>query len=276
MRYEPVFYREYSPSPELAPYVRCYAQWQYNLDEKVCLPGEQTPFGCPYLTVNYRGKVGAEVPPFENKDFTNNHIAGQLLKHYHNYHSGNVGFFGIFFYPTSVHYLFREEMRVFTQKAWDIETMNGASGRRLVDRITSTDSSGEMIDAAEQFLKEKLQNASPKTDEIDQAAFIIRKNPTIALDKVGQHLRISSRSLRRRFKEKVGIGPKYYLRICRFHQALRLSYQYPDADLHDLSFLSGYYDQSHFMKDFGVFTGKTPYDYFKRNNRSPELGGILR
>jgi len=98
----------------------------------------------------------------------------------------------------------------------------------------------------------------------------------IPLDQICHYLRISPRSLRRKFKEKVGLGPKYYIRICRFHHILRLSHATQDLDVQDLAFLGGYHDLSHFTKDFKLFTGKTPFDYFMNNNRNLELAGVLQ
>ena len=37
--------------------------------------------------------------------------------------------------------------------------------------------------------------------------------------------------------------------------------QNKDFDWSDVSFLAGYYDQSHFIKNFKEFTGENPSDY---------------
>jgi AraC-like DNA-binding protein len=57
--------------------------------------------------------------------------------------------------------------------------------------------------------------------------------------------------------------------------ALRLKYKYPKYNVQDLIHLCGYYDQSHFTRDFKQFSGKTPYEYFVKNKRNVEAGGIF-
>ena len=59
-------------------------------------------------------------------------------------------------------------------------------------------------------------------------------------------------------KEEVGMTIKEILQTFRFNYVLQnfdaLSYQ----TLTELSYLSGYFDQSHFIKDFKRITGKIP------------------
>ena len=67
------------------------------------------------------------------------------------------------------------------------------------------------------------------------------------------------RTLERQFKQRVGLRPKQLARILRFKQAFTILHSpaepgLMELDLHDL----GYFDQSHFIKDFKFFTGFPP------------------
>jgi len=69
---------------------------------------------------------------------------------------------------------------------------------------------------------------------------------------------ISQRHLSRKFREYVGLPPKEYLRVSRFIQSLQYLKKYPAHSLTEIGYQSGYYDQSHFNRDYKAYTGHTP------------------
>jgi AraC-like DNA-binding protein len=73
------------------------------------------------------------------------------------------------------------------------------------------------------------------------------------------------KKLERAFLRYVGYTPKYYSRIIRFNKALReISLQ--AASLTNVGYACGYFDQSHFIKDFRQFTGTTPKSFLQHEN----------
>ncbi|MCE7923636.1 MAG: AraC family transcriptional regulator [Haliscomenobacteraceae bacterium CHB4] len=84
---------------------------------------------------------------------------------------------------------------------------------------------------------------------------IHEKQGNISLSELQRSLRLSERSLQRRFRQSVGLPPKLYLRIRRFQTSLA-QIQRQDFDrLTDIAYDNGYADQSHFLRDFKEFTG---------------------
>lgn len=68
------------------------------------------------------------------------------------------------------------------------------------------------------------------------------------------------------FRVATGYRPKQFLRIQRFQQVLR---SIDRGDLHslaDLAYVSGFYDQSHFNREFRVMTGMSPGDFMKKRS----------
>jgi AraC-like DNA-binding protein len=58
----------------------------------------------------------------------------------------------------------------------------------------------------------------------------------------------------------VGTSPKQFAAIVRLRNLID---QYSGVDtLTDVAHKAGYFDQSHFIKDFQSFTGKTPKQFF--------------
>lgn len=69
------------------------------------------------------------------------------------------------------------------------------------------------------------------------------------------------RTLQRRFSDGVGVSPKWVIQRYRLHEAAAQLAQ-PDApELADLALQLGYFDQSHFIRDFKAVVGKTPGEY---------------
>ena len=78
------------------------------------------------------------------------------------------------------------------------------------------------------------------------------------------------RQFDRKFKERMGINPKLFLRIVRFDRAFRLKNQYPDRDWLSIAFESGYYDYPHLVKDYKELTGFSPVESYHLETKAPE------
>ncbi len=72
---------------------------------------------------------------------------------------------------------------------------------------------------------------------------------------------LGERQLQRLFKRYIGLSPKYYARIIRFNHIFQLIKE-GGHNWAEIIFLSGYYDQSHFIRNFKAFTGEDPSGYF--------------
>ena len=68
---------------------------------------------------------------------------------------------------------------------------------------------------------------------------------------------ISTRQLERRFRERVGLGPKTFARLLRFQRALALLRR-PGPSLAAVAARCGYFDQAHLVRDFRQFAGQSP------------------
>ena len=64
------------------------------------------------------------------------------------------------------------------------------------------------------------------------------------------------------FSRYIGTTPKKFLRTIRLQHAIYLRSKDASVNLTDLTYISGYYDQSHMINDFQKLTGMTPTQYF--------------
>ena len=74
----------------------------------------------------------------------------------------------------------------------------------------------------------------------------------------------TKRYIQQKFTDQYGISPKLYGRIRRFHQALLMMAWVRTKSTSYIAAENGYYDQSHFIKEFKYFTSYSPERYIKQ------------
>lgn len=85
-----------------------------------------------------------------------------------------------------------------------------------------------------------------------------------------QQIRMTERTLERRFKQSIGISAKMFSRICRFQESLNQLRNNNYKKLSDIAHENDYADQSHFIRSFKEFAGVSPFDYRKQLNEVAE------
>jgi len=120
-----------------------------------------------------------------------------------------------------------------------------------------------MAHLTEGFLREWLPRARPFHPIQLAASRVIARHGEIKIDDLARQVELSERQLERKFVEQVGIPPKLYCRISRLDYALRLKEAKPQRTWTELTFLSGYFDQNHMVKDFKALAGTAPSEFFR-------------
>jgi AraC-like DNA-binding protein len=90
---------------------------------------------------------------------------------------------------------------------------------------------------------------------------------------LARRIGISQRRFIEVFTDEVGVTPKLFSRIQRFHLALSAVQECGSVNWAGLAADCGYFDQSHLIRDFLGFSGLTPADYLNQriNFRRREL-----
>ena len=88
------------------------------------------------------------------------------------------------------------------------------------------------------------------------------------VEEMGRGTGMSPRTLQRWFERHVGLPPRRYLRLLRFHKAFE---QVPDQEsLADHAAAQGYADQAHMARDFRAIAG-VPAKQARRTAKGPFL-----
>jgi AraC-like DNA-binding protein len=87
------------------------------------------------------------------------------------------------------------------------------------------------------------------------------------MGEVAAQIGLSSRRFIEVFREQVGLTPKRFCRVRRFHEVLRLAFAGGPVDWTDIALSCGYFDQAHFIRDFRAFSGLNPTAYLSHPRR---------
>ncbi len=268
MRYACMFYRKFSPSPHLQPFVECFFVWECSKTLAKALTIESPPngfasmvfnYGTPYRVISQKLNGG-----FAPKTF----LTGQATKSYQLQLSGQIGMVGIVFRPAGLSTLFGLPMYEFSDERTNLRDVLGRQIDELSDKVEEAASHTERIQLLEQFLNRRLLGQNTEPDRTDYAAnLIVDQRGIININDLMNDMYVCRRQFERKFLQKVGVSPKYYARIRRIGFLCNELAQkrWKIDDWQDLVYRCGYYDQSHFIKEFTEFTGKAPSLYVKNN-----------
>lgn len=127
----------------------------------------------------------------------------------------------------------------------------------LIDKSHDTLSVAELNRIVQAYFLGKLARIKDPLP-IDNALQYLLTHPNASMDQIAGMACMSIRNFERKCKERLGMPAKLYGRIARFYQAYRMLESRSAISWTDLIHEVGYYDQTHFIKDFKEFAGLTP------------------
>jgi AraC-like DNA-binding protein len=139
------------------------------------------------------------------------------------------------------------------------------------ENLSSTDSYQEMIDIVETFLIFMTRKFRMPSDSIDEIGKLILDKPgKFTIEWLARQACLSPRQLERKFKARMGVGPKTFSRIARLHQTYQMKHKFPDEDWLSIAVACGYHDYQHLSKDYMDLAQATPVILFNEDETSPE------
>jgi len=137
--------------------------------------------------------------------------------------------------------------------------------RQQIDHIQSvlagTREISRQIQPVERFLTSRIRARDTISPQIEAAAAMIRNSHGRAsIRALASHAAMSLSALERHFRAAVGATPKKLSRLARLQHVCRL--WDTGKSLTDIAFEAGYCDQPHMVRDFRLFTGVSPEEFF--------------
>lgn len=130
----------------------------------------------------------------------------------------------------------------------------------LNQRLAQQSSHLKTLQVLEHFLiSEKTSRFMPPLIK-DSILRINDKKGLVSIKDLSNEIHVSRDSFEKHFRANVGVTPKQYCKIVRFRSLFEEAQV--EQSLTELGLNVGYYDQSHFIRDFKSFTGILPSDFF--------------
>jgi AraC-like DNA-binding protein len=130
--------------------------------------------------------------------------------------------------------------------------------RKLVERLADARDTVGAVAVLESAIAERLAIASGRRAPAQVVLDAANRLPSASVNAVACDLGVSERHLRRVFRETVGVNPKTFAKLARFHRALHAAREHGRADWASIAAAVGYYDQAHLIAEFRVIAGATP------------------
>jgi len=145
-----------------------------------------------------------------------------------------------------------------------LDDVFGPAGGELAARIRELDDWDQRFDLTEQFLLERLAVGPMPDPAVSWAWRRMRETAgQVRVQTLARELGCSRRYLGRKFREQTGLPPKTIARLMRFER-VRAQIERDPPGWAEIALVAGYYDQSHFNREFRELAGTTPSEFVAR------------
>ena len=189
-------------------------------------------------------------------------LAGPYSRSFHFDPSESAAVIGIVFHPGAARAFYRVAAHELHNADIALRDLYPSEADRLLNEVCSATGSDAQFLVVERYLRRKLTDAAPVHPAVKYGAEQlsreggVRRVRRIQLDTGLSHTRFIQL-----FREQVGLTPKLFCRVRRFHALLdRLEKGMP-VHWAELAADCGYFDQAHLIHDFRAFAGITPLEY---------------
>ncbi|RFS16250.1 AraC family transcriptional regulator [Emticicia sp. C21] len=163
-------------------------------------------------------------------------------------------------YPFVLKSFFELDPKSINDNCYDLMQLDDNKIEILIQKLKVESNFKDRINLLSDFLYTRFRVKKSTIDfKIKQSLELILDNKgQLSIGKVCEDLKLNERTFERRFINEVGISAKKFSQIIQFQHTLEQLTVKDYTKLTDIVYTNGFADQSHFIKVFKAFTGKTP------------------
>jgi AraC-like DNA-binding protein len=174
-------------------------------------------------------------------------------------------YIGVRFLPTMFPQLFKINAAELSNRFENLKNVVPATSDFITDNFETHQSFNEIKKTLDKYFIDLIAKTALDNDSrLYNAIETILKNFGVVDIEQDLNTGISQRQLRRLFEFYIGDTAKSFAKVVRFQNILRAKPSSQSLRQNKLFYDIGYYDQSHFIKEFKNFYGVTPSKAFGR------------
>jgi methylphosphotriester-DNA--protein-cysteine methyltransferase len=257
-------HRFINPPEYLKEYVRCF--WTYDFDgtnpnDNIVRIIVDESSG---LVFHHYNGHSAFLDDYNQKVYTGL-VYGKQMKPSRAMAVNPLSATGVTFTSQGLNLLFRMDAHELTDVNLSVEDFGY---KEICEQIMESAGHQERIHLLCKFIYQKIDNKR-KADSLIQHCCqkIIHCKGNVSIRALSDYYNISPRQLERRFKQSVGLSPKFFAKVSKFKHALAAISLGQPLDFVDLVYKLNYPDQSRFIQNVKQFTGMTPTILLKENKQ---------
>jgi AraC-like DNA-binding protein len=249
---EDVTYLEFPTRFELQPYIYCY--WELKTTKALNEPFNHIVVADGCIDIF-----------FELNNPQENFVMGFCKKYTEFKLDNSFHYIGIRFLPTMFPQIFDIDASELSNRFENLKSVTPETALFIANHFEPRQKLSEIKTLLDNYFLEIISNNKFDNDgRLYEAINIILQNFGVLNIETDLNTGISQRQLRRLFQYYIGDTPKTFSKVVRFQNILRAKPSFQSLRKNKLFFDDGYYDQSHFIKDFKNFYGVTPNKVFSR------------
>lgn len=253
-------YREYTPHSLLSDYVECY--WSaYSSKPPFREKESLIPDGTIELMFNF-GDNYFHILEDEPAEIKGSHVIGIRKAALSISQPGKQNFFCIRFRLGGIYPFFKLPGHLFAANIHTVQDLFGHQLRDLEEKLYHTTDNQTRVQITDQFLLQRLSFNDENYLFTRKCIPYLLRGHSIA--QVAADLNTNYKKIERKFNQVLGVSPTELVKINRFNNALLTIYSCKLKSLTAVAYACGYYDQSHFIREFKQLTGFSPKAFLRQ------------
>lgn len=276
----------YRPAPPLSEFVDSF--W-LAVDADACRKERILPGGTSELVVNLRDDEVRIYDPTQLdrcRHYSGIVVSGTYARAFACDARQHASMFGVHFKPGGAFPFLGARANELTDTHADLAELWGRSARDLRAQLCEAKTPANQFQVMDEVLTRRLRRSPKRHPAISIALRMFQASGGSALvqDAV-REVGICKRHFIKLFSAEVGLNPKLFCRLLRFQRARVLAEQFvsirperlkPTRELSVLDWAQlattcGYFDQSHLIRDFELFSGLRPTQYIQQHQSDARL-----
>lgn len=225
----------------------------------------------PFYADGFAGIVYSKsVNPFyqqpKGKKLSDFYLCGQTVEPITLDVNGAFKLICIRLYPFAVRMLLGVDPKVLKDDCYDLRLVENVDTQHTLEKLKQLEDWSDIVEVLAEYFNELLKNASINPDYRIKLAtnLILNANGAISIKKLREKLYVTERTLERHFLKEIGVTAKQFAKIIQFRSAMKQMTETDYINLTEIGYGSGFADQSHFIRSFKKYTGKTPKKFLQQ------------